>query len=180
MITRTWATGDVVDVALPMAVVREATPDSATTQAVKYGPIVLAGAYGSTNLSALPTLTASSITATSTPLQFTATASTGTVTLLPFYKMHGQRYTVYWNVTTTNPLPAFVAHYLFNETSGTSAADATGNGKTATLAGERPGSPGAPATRSTSAAARSTWRCPRASSPGPARSASPPGCGWTR
>ncbi|BCJ75705.1 hypothetical protein CS0771_52490 [Catellatospora sp. IY07-71] len=135
VITRTWATGDVVDVALPMALVRESTPDSATTQAVKYGPIVLAGAYGTTNLSALPTLNPSTIAATATPLQFTAGASTGTVTLLPFYKMHGQRYTVYWNVTTTTPLPAFVAHYLFNETSGTSAADATGNGKTATLAG---------------------------------------------
>lgn len=135
VVNRTWTTGDVVDVALPMVLVRESTPDSATTQAVKYGPIVLAGAYGTTNLSALPTLTASSITATSTPLQFTASASTGAVTLLPFYKMHGQRYTVYWNVTTTTPLPAFVAHYLFNETAGTSAADATGNGRTASVAG---------------------------------------------
>jgi hypothetical protein len=68
-------------------------------------------------------------------LQFTATASTGAVTLIPFYKMHGQRYTVYWNVNNNPPPPPFVAHYKFDETSGTSAADATGNGKTATLAG---------------------------------------------
>ncbi|GHJ44299.1 hypothetical protein Cs7R123_16410 [Catellatospora sp. TT07R-123] len=134
-INRTWASGDVVDISLPMALTRESTPDSSTTQAVKYGPIVLAGAYGTTNLTALPTLTASSLAATSTPLQFTATASTGAVTLFPFYKMHGQRYTVYWNVTTTTPLPQFVAHWKFDETSGTSAADATGNGKTASVAG---------------------------------------------
>jgi len=132
-ITRTWTSGDVVALTTPMALTRSATPDSATTQAVKIGPIVLAGAYGTTNLSALPTLNPATIAATSTPLQYTASASTGTVTLLPFYKMHHQRYTVYWNVTSTPPLPEFVAWYKFDETSGTSAADATGNGKTATL-----------------------------------------------
>ncbi|NUT04224.1 MAG: hypothetical protein HOV76_12150, partial [Hamadaea sp.] len=134
-ITRAWTTGDVVAMTMPMALTRSAAPDSATTQAVKIGPIVLAGAYGTTNLSALPTLNPSTITATATPLQYTATASTGTVTLLPFYKMHHQRYTVYWNVSATQPLPEFVAWYKFDETSGTSATDATGNGKTATLSG---------------------------------------------
>jgi DUF1680 family protein len=135
-ISRTWASGDVVTVNLPMVINREATPDNAGVQAVKFGPIVLAGAYGTNNLSSMPTLTASSIAATATPQQFTATASTGAVTLFPFYKMHGQRYSVYWNVTgTTQPLPPFVAHWQFNESSGTSAADATGNGRTATLAG---------------------------------------------
>jgi uncharacterized protein len=134
-INRAWASGDVVDVSLPMALTRESTPDSAATQAVRYGPIVLSGAYGTTNLSALPTLDPTTIVATATPLQFTAAASTGAVTLLPFYKTHGQRYTVYWNVDTTPPRPAFVAHYRFDETSGGSAVDATGNGRTATLAG---------------------------------------------
>lgn len=134
-LTRTWASGDVVDLSLPMPVTRESTPDSATTQAVRVGPIVLAGAYGSNNLSSLPTLTPSTLTATATPLQYTATASTGAVTLLPFYKMHGQRYTVYWNVTSTTPLPELLAHYQFNETTGTVAADASGNGRTASLVG---------------------------------------------
>jgi DUF1680 family protein len=135
-INRTWASGDVVNISLPLAIRREPTPDNANVQAVKYGPVLLAGAYGTNNLSTMPTLTASSIAATSTPQQFTATASTGAVTLFPFYKMHGQRYTVYWNVTGgTTPPPAFVAHWQFDETSGTSAADATGNGKTATLNG---------------------------------------------
>jgi uncharacterized protein len=131
VLSRTFASGDVVDVSLPMAVHRESADDNADVQAVAVGPIVLAGAYGSTDLSALPTLTPSSITATSTPLQYTATASTGRVSLLPFYRVHGQRYTVYWNVNTT--LPAFVAHYRFNELSGTTASDATGNGRTATV-----------------------------------------------
>jgi hypothetical protein len=118
-----------------MPVTRESTPDSATTQAVKVGPIVLAGGYGTNNPSTMPTLTPGSLTATSTPLQYTATASTGAVTLLPFYKLHGQRYTVYWQVTSTAPLPELLASYAFNESSGTSAADASGNGRTATLVG---------------------------------------------
>jgi hypothetical protein len=67
-------------------------------------------------------------------LQYTATASTGAVTLIPFYKTHGQRYTVYWVVNATS-LPPFVAHYRFDETSGTTASDATGNGRTAGLVG---------------------------------------------
>jgi DUF1680 family protein len=142
-INRTWASGDVVDLTLPMALTRESTPDSATTQAVRYGPIVLSGSYGTNNLSALPTLQPATIASTATPLQFTATATpgpsgggSGAVTLIPFYKMHGQRYTVYWNVPgSSNPLPEFVAHYRFDETSGTTAADATGGGRTATLAG---------------------------------------------
>ncbi len=132
-ITRTWASGDVVNLTLPMSLAFPATPDSPTTKAVTIGPIVLSGAYGTTNLSALPALTPSSVTATSTPLQYTATASTGTVTLLPFYKMHHQRYTVYWTMPVT--LPPLLAWYAFNETSGTSAADASGNGRTATLTG---------------------------------------------
>jgi uncharacterized protein len=97
-INRTWASGDVVDITLPRALTREPTPDNAAVQAVKYGPIVLAGAYGNSNLSALPTLNPGSLAPTATPMQYTATASTGPVTLLPFYKMHGQRYTVYWRV----------------------------------------------------------------------------------
>jgi DUF1680 family protein len=133
-INRTWASGDVVDIALPMALTREPTPDNAAMQAVKHGPIVLAGGYGSTNLSSMPVLDPATLTATSTPLQYTATASTGPVTLLPFYKMHGQRYTVYWTVNAAAP-PPFVAHYRFDETSGATAADASGNGRTATLAG---------------------------------------------
>ena len=135
VLDRTWASGDVVELSLPMALHREATPDNAAVQAVKVGPVVLAGAYGSTNLSGLPRLDPATLTATADPLQYTATASTGSVSLLPFYRMHGQRYTVYWTVPGGPPLPALVAHYRFDEPGGTVAADATGNGRTATLTG---------------------------------------------
>nr|MDT0660649.1 glycoside hydrolase family 127 protein [Micromonospora sp. DSM 115978] len=134
-INRTWASGDVVDISLPMALTREATPDNAAVQAVRHGPIVLAGQYGTSNLTSLPTLDPATLRPASTPLRYTATASTGAVTLAPFYQTHGQRYTVYWTVNTTPAPVPFVAHYRFDETAGATAADATGNGRTATLAG---------------------------------------------
>ncbi len=130
-ISRTWASGDTVDVSLPMALTQEATPDDSSVRAVKHGPIVLAGQFGTQNLTALPALNPASLTATGVPLEYT----TGSVLLRPFYKTHGQRYSVYWSVGSTPPLPAFVAHYPFDETSGTTVTDATGNGRTATLAG---------------------------------------------
>ena len=134
-LNRTWATGDVVDLSLPMAITRETTPDNPAVQAVRYGPLVLAGGYGTTNLTSMPTLTPASITATTTALRFSATASTGPVTLAPFHTLHGQRYSVYWNISGTPAPPPFVAHYPFDAASGSTATDATGNGHTATLAG---------------------------------------------
>ncbi|GAA3673325.1 hypothetical protein GCM10022267_70170 [Lentzea roselyniae] len=128
-INRTWSSGDVVDISLSMTLQRESTPDNRAVQAVRHGPIVLAGAYGTNNLQQMPTLQPSTIRPTSTPLQYTASASTGQVTLVPFYKVHGQRYTVYW--TIAEPPPQFIAHYLFDGNTN----DATGNGLTATLAG---------------------------------------------
>ncbi|MGC7096048.1 beta-L-arabinofuranosidase domain-containing protein [Amycolatopsis lurida] len=131
-IDRDWVSGDVVELSLPMALTQESTPDDPAVRAVKHGPIVLAGAYGTSNLTSMPTLQPSTLQPTGTPLRYTATASTGAVTLLPFYQLHGQRYTVYWHVGGTTP---FIAHYPFDAGSGTVAADATGNGRTATLSG---------------------------------------------
>jgi uncharacterized protein len=135
-INRTWNNGDVVDVTMPAAIALERTPDSATVQSVRYGGIVLSGAYGNTQLTALPTLTASSIQPTQVPLEFTAQANGAQVRLIPFYKMHHQRYTVYWNVPGA-PAPEMVAWHRFDETGGTSAADSSGNpaGGPATLSG---------------------------------------------
>ncbi|MCP2246541.1 glycoside hydrolase family 127 protein [Lentzea aerocolonigenes] len=128
-IDRTWTSGDVVDISLPMTLQRESTPDNRSVQAMRHGPIVLAGAYGTNDLQSMPSLQPSTIRPTATPLQYTATASTGQVTLLPFYKMHGQRYTVYWTVAAE--APPFIAHYPFDGNTN----DATGNGLTAALAG---------------------------------------------
>jgi DUF1680 family protein len=125
-LNRTWNNGDVIDVTMPAAIALDRTPDSATVQSVRYGGIVLAGAYGNTDLTALPVLTPSSIQPTATPQQFTAQASGAQVQLIPFYKMHHQHYTVYWS-TPAGTTPEIVAWYRFDESSGTSAADSSGN-----------------------------------------------------
>jgi uncharacterized protein len=139
-IDRTWASGDVVTLTMPAKLTFAPTPDNASVQVVKYGGIVMAGEYGTTNLNgSMPTLTASSLVQDpNNALHFTGTASTGSVSLIPFYKTHHENYTVYWKVTggpPPPPPPAFVAWYKFDETSGTSASDSSGDGKTATLAG---------------------------------------------
>ncbi|MFF1610010.1 beta-L-arabinofuranosidase domain-containing protein [Amycolatopsis sp. NPDC058278] len=103
-IDRTWAPGDVVDVSVPASLTFPRANDDAGVGAAKYGPIVLAGQYGSTNLGALPTLQTGTVKQDpANPLRFTGTASTGAVTLLPFYATHHQRYTVYWRLTGTPP-----------------------------------------------------------------------------
>ncbi|WP_034594143.1 beta-L-arabinofuranosidase domain-containing protein [Hamadaea tsunoensis] len=97
-LTRSWTSGDVVTVRLPMAVVVRPANDNANVVALTYGPAVLAGNYGSTSLSAPPVLTASSVTRTSsTALAFTATANGSTVNLGPFHDAQGFNYAVYWN-----------------------------------------------------------------------------------
>jgi len=97
-LTRAWTNGDTVTVRLPMRLIVQATNDNANVAAVTYGPVVLSGNYGTTTLSALPTLNTGSISRTSTSsLAFSATANGATVTLGPFYDAHGHNYTVYWN-----------------------------------------------------------------------------------
>ncbi|RQX13979.1 hypothetical protein DDE19_24595 [Micromonospora ureilytica] len=99
-VTRTWAAGDTITVRLPMQIAVKAANDNTNVGAVTYGPTVLAGNYGNTTLSTLPTLTVSSITRSSTSsLAFTASANGSTVNLAPFYDAHGYNYTVYWNTT---------------------------------------------------------------------------------
>ncbi|MBB2947614.1 hypothetical protein FB565_007385 [Actinoplanes lutulentus] len=127
-ISRTWATGDTVDISVPMALSVEATPDNPAVRAVKHGPIVLAGQFGTSNLSALPPLDPSLLRPSSAALEYTA----GSVLLRPFYKTHGQRYSVYWNVVSNVPREA---HYPFEEASGSAVLDATGNGWNGVLAG---------------------------------------------
>jgi uncharacterized protein len=103
-IDRTWASGDVVDVSVPASLNFPRANDDGSVGAAKYGAIVLAGQYGSNNLGALPTLqTGSLVQDSANPLRFTGTASTGAVTLLPFYATHHQRYTVYWRLTGSPP-----------------------------------------------------------------------------
>ncbi len=103
-IDRTWATGDVVDVSVPATLTFPRTNDDNAVGAARYGAIVLAGQYGSTNLTALPTLQTTTLAQDSAnPLRFTGTASTGAVTLLPYYATHHVRYTVYWRMGGAPP-----------------------------------------------------------------------------
>ncbi len=137
VLNRSWRTGDRVEVALPMRLRIEPTPDDPDVQAVLYGPVVLAGGYGDGDAMRMPRLDTKSVKKQAAdPMRFTARADGETVTLLPVARTHHQHYTVYWLTgEPPSPPPEFAAWHRFDEASGTTAADATGNGKTAQLAG---------------------------------------------
>jgi DUF1680 family protein len=140
---RAWRTGDRVEVTLPMRTVVEATPDDPDVRAVLHGPVVLAGAYGDRANPWLPRLDVGTVRQqSSNPLRFTAKADGADVTLLPIARVHHQHYNVYWLTgQPPSPPPAFAAWHRLDETSGTTATDATGNGRTARLAGGASWSP---------------------------------------
>jgi DUF1680 family protein len=125
VIEREWKTGDRIDVRLPMTIHTEAMPDDPKMIALMYGPIVLAGDLGREGLDSVkrygpsappvgrvrtPTVPVfvgdvASVTSKVTPvagapLHFAThgLAQPHDVTLLPFYQIVDQRYTVYWNV----------------------------------------------------------------------------------
>jgi len=120
-ISRTWATGDRIEMTLPMRLRVEAMPDDPTLQAFMYGPIVLAGDLGAAGLTeqlivgpegphmrALPIDVpafrgdpASWIKPGDKPLAFHTTGQQRDVALQPFSEIFGRRYSVYWKVTRT-------------------------------------------------------------------------------
>src|SRR5689334_15698662 len=51
---RTWNNGDVINVTMPAVIALDRTPDSPTVQSVRFGGIVLAGGFATTDLIALP------------------------------------------------------------------------------------------------------------------------------
>ncbi|MFJ1602656.1 beta-L-arabinofuranosidase domain-containing protein [Streptomyces sp. NPDC088253] len=134
---REWRPGDRVEVSLPLRTVIEPTPDDPDVQAVLHGPVVLAGAYGDRATPWLPRLDTGSVRQESQdPLRFTARADGEDVSLLPISRVHHQHYSVYWRTgEPPTPPPEFAAWHRFDETSGTTAADATGNGNAAQLVG---------------------------------------------
>ena len=123
-IDREWHDGDRLDIELPMRLHLETLPDTSNTVAVLYGPLVLAGKLGTngmpnpyarnqTDLVKVPDPAApvfvgdvdsvlKHIKPTRDPLVFRTAklAQPGDVTLIPFYQMHHQRYSVYWNVVS--------------------------------------------------------------------------------
>jgi len=126
ILKRTWKKGDRIEVGLPMKLRLERTPDNVNIASVLYGPIVLAGQLGPVSLPedkifgpygpegdpiAVPKLAVKDADPSTwikpvagKPLTF-RTEGVGVpedVTLVPFYKLFGQRYTVYWEFTPTS------------------------------------------------------------------------------
>jgi DUF1680 family protein len=128
-IKRTWASGDVLDVDLPMTLRTEALPGTADTVAFVYGPIVLAGALGHEGIAAgadeirnertyggvlnepfaVPTLAGDSSTILKqmsavgdSPLTFSTSGSghPQDVKLVPYYRIAHERYAIYWKLGT--------------------------------------------------------------------------------
>jgi DUF1680 family protein len=120
-LTRTWKTGDRVEMALPMRLTIEAMPDEPQTQAVLYGPLVLAGDLGGDGLTDqstsgpmgprvnratldIPAIHAPSADPASwlkpvgKPLTFRTTGQTKDLDMAPLNSIYGKRYVVYWQV----------------------------------------------------------------------------------
>jgi DUF1680 family protein len=126
-LTRTWKSGDKLEVSLPMSLHVHAMPDDDSLQAFMYGPLVLAGQLGTSGLtkemmysdpkhqqqlqgSPVP---APDFTAVSKdpnawvkpvagqPLTFRTTGQTQDLTLVAFNRLFDQRYAVYWRVLST-------------------------------------------------------------------------------
>jgi hypothetical protein len=124
-LTREWRDGDTVEVQLPMRLHTEDLPGGSNEVALLYGPIVLAGELGTNGMPnplargqgdynfvadpAVPVFVCDTDKVLDhikpvpdKPLTF-VTAGIGRpadVTLTPFYQLHRQRYSVYWNVLT--------------------------------------------------------------------------------
>lgn len=121
---RVWKDGDRVDVSLPMSLHVDSIPDDPTLQAMMYGPLVLAGRLGSENLTKsmvyvgydtspggdpipVPAIATSPKDplgwlkpASGQPLTFQTVGQAETITLMPLYRLFGERYAVYWKTTT--------------------------------------------------------------------------------
>ena len=121
-LSQMWRSGDRVEVRMPMSLSAHAMPDAPSSQAFLYGPVVLAGELGSEGLTrdmiyakegngykgdpvAVPELAAASAGLESwivpegdAPLRFRTRGQSQDVSLIPFHRLQGQRYAVYWKV----------------------------------------------------------------------------------
>ena len=104
-ISRNWASGDTINVRLPMKLFTVPANDNPSIQALHFGPVTLSGNYGNDKLTAVPGLALNSVKRTNqNALQFSGTADGRTVNLSPFYDAHEVNYNVYWK--TSGALPA--------------------------------------------------------------------------
>jgi DUF1680 family protein len=114
-IRRAWEAGDRVELKIPMSLRLEALPDNPNRAAVLYGPSVLAGELGPEDEAGVAGLVSVPVMVTEDrplaewvkpvegrPSTF-RTKGAGRprdVTLYPFHRMHGRRYSVYWDLFT--------------------------------------------------------------------------------
>ena len=109
-LTRTWKTGDRVEMDLPMSLRVETMPDDSSVRAALYGPLVLACDLGSQGLteemivgplgphvrpSADPPVLRDAIKPGATPLTFRA----GDIALAPLNSIFDKRYSIYWRAS---------------------------------------------------------------------------------
>ncbi|MGD0221823.1 MAG: DUF4986 domain-containing protein [Terriglobia bacterium] len=123
-LTRTWKEGDRVEVRLPMSLRIEVLPGDNTRQAAMYGPLVLAGRLGREGLTkpmfypeyaTVPHGDAIPVPAIATsskdplgwlkpvadqPLTFQTVGQEKQISLIPLYRLFGERYAVYWKTTS--------------------------------------------------------------------------------
>jgi hypothetical protein len=138
---REWRKGDHIDVRLPMHLQAEPLPGATNLVALLYGPVVLAGELGvegiekrdlyitnQLDLVGVPTPSVPVFIAegellskvhpvTASPLTF-ETKGLGQprdVKLSPFYRMHHQRYSVYWQITSAAAYQAEAARRASTE-----------------------------------------------------------------
>ncbi len=112
VIRRRWQTNDRVVVTLPAHIYTEALPDNPARKALLYGPVVLAGLLGDREpdpAKGIPVLVTGESNerkwlqlSEEQPLAFRTAgiAQPGDVTLVPFYQVDTQYYSVYWDVFT--------------------------------------------------------------------------------
>lgn len=104
-ITRPWLSGDRIEIRLPMTLRTIQANDKPDLAAIAYGPVVLSGNYGSTSLSAIPSLALESLRRVNKlGLDFTATSGGRSVNLGPFFDAHGFNYNVYWAIEGKLPV----------------------------------------------------------------------------
>ncbi|MER7792219.1 beta-L-arabinofuranosidase domain-containing protein [Streptomyces sp. NPDC097640] len=136
-IDRHWRTGDTVELTFPRELVWRPAPDNPHIKAVSYGPLVLAGAYGETGPRTIPDIEPSSVrpVAGRGGPEFTAVAEGTRVPLLPFHRVHHQRYNVYFAVPPRGPRRREIARFPLAEGTGATSADALRRFPDARLAG---------------------------------------------
>jgi uncharacterized protein len=120
-ITRTWNSGDRLEMQLPMALRFEPMPDDPNLRAVLYGPLLLASEVGGAQpdpvsgamgpdlkkypAAAIPVIQAASqdvsewLRPGADSLTFHTTGHHTGMTFKPFYRMTNERYAIYWRMT---------------------------------------------------------------------------------